>query len=368
VTLSLASLLVPKTSDQWFATYLGILELVGLPTTSWGPKSVPVRILRALSDGTAEVSLTVSQITRGGYSELAEDEWLTLRSRSQYENEREPPVATEGVVTLVDDGGGPHTIAVGSIRVKSSTDRFYVNTTDGGGTLALDGTLAITIKAEEPGTAYNVAGSELELVTSLPTVELDVASDWITISGTDGETDARLRDRNRTKWGTLGTGSPPLAVANWVLAGVPNVTKVSVQDWNPLGDGTVQVVLATDSGPASPADVAAAQAIFNGKRVSGSSVVAVAADPVTVDVVATVYVPSASKAAAQAEVVRKFAELTAQLAIGGTIYRSKLIDVLHAADKGVRNVVLTTPSADATALSFDEVATFNIAGVAWVGV
>lgn len=355
---TLAELLVPLSTADVRTTLLGLLETVGFPTSSWKATSVPILLIDATSELVADLSLKVSLLARGGFSELAQDEWLTLRSRSQYEHEREAATATIGTLTLTDGGGGPYVIAAGSLVAVSTTGLRYRNST--GGTLLLNDTLDLEFTSVAVGEAYNVAGGTItELETPLAGVTIAAAADWITTAGSDGESDARLRARNAAKWATLATGSPAAAWIAWILDGVPGVSKVAVRDDNPLGDMTVQIVLATASGPASAADVAAAQVIIDAREPIGSQIEAIAASPLAITVTGTVYVRAAQRSSAEAAVVAAFADLTEELDMGETVYTSKLIDVIHTSSGGVRNVVLTAPAADVTLLP-TEIAVFTL--------
>lgn len=364
MTTSLADLLETPTAEDVKETVLGILETVGFPTSSWKPTSVPIRLIDAFAEVAADVSLAVAAIARGVLLELAEGEWLTLRADDSYQVERQPAVATIGTITLTDGGGGPYVIAAGSLIAVSDTGQRYRNST--GGTLALNGTLDLEFTAEAVGEAYNVAGSTVtELSTPLAGVTISAASDWITTAGSDGESDDRLRERCRTKWATLATGSPAAAYVSWILDAAPNITKVSVRDDNPYGEASVQVTCATATGPASVADVALAQAAVDAKRPIGSYVEAVSAATLTITVTGTVYVRAAQSMAAQAATVAAFAELTEVLEIGETVYYTRIIDTIHATS-GVRNVVLSAPTAD-TSLTPTQVAVFDL-DLTWVAV
>jgi uncharacterized phage protein gp47/JayE len=361
---SLSDLLSTPTSDEVKSTLLGMLETVGFPTSSWKPTSVPIRLLDATSEVIADLGLKVAILARAGFSELAEAEWLSLRSEDSYQNTRQPAVATVGTITLTDGGGGPYVIAAGSLIAVAETGQRYRNIT--GGTLALNDTLDLEFRAEAVGESYNVAGSTVtELATPLAGVTISAASDWITTAGSDGETDARLRERNRTKWATLATGSPASAYVAWILDAAPNISKVSVRDDNPLGQQSVQVVCATGTGPASAADVALAQAAIDAKRPVGTLLEAISATSATVTVTGTVYVRAASLVAAQAAAVAGFAALTEELEIGATVYLSRIIDTIHTSS-AVRNVVLTAPGGD-TALTPLQVATFSL-NLTWTAV
>ena len=85
------------------------------------------------------------------------------------------------------------------------------------------------VRAESPGTAYNVSGSTLLLTPVSPAlagVTVTAASDWIAPSGTPEESDASLRARCRLRWSTLGRGATLEAYQyNALTAGVAAITR-----------------------------------------------------------------------------------------------------------------------------------------------
>lgn len=363
---TLGELMTPLERADISDTILELLEASGFPTTSWHTYSVPRRLIDAFSQVLADVSLWISWAARGGVLELAEDNgWLDLAA-SWYEVERYQAERTVGTITLTDAGGGPHVIAVGSVVVQSDSGLYYRNTT--GGTLLLNDELDLEFRAEAAGEASNVPGGTIStLITSLSTVTVANAADWITTPGRDLERAEDLITRCKAKWGTLGTGSPALALESWAMEAAPAVTKVTVRDDNPIGNATAQVVLATGAGPASAVDVITVQAIIDTKRAVGSVVEAIAATSHPITVTATITVRAASRLVAEAEVIAAFAAFVRDNPIGETVYRAQLVELLMSGT-GVKNVDLSTltPAADVT-LGPLEVATITLS-LTWIEV
>jgi hypothetical protein len=369
---TLGELMTPLSREDVERTTYELLAAVGFPTTAWGTYSVPRRLISAFSEVVSDLSLWVSWTARGSVLALAEDNgWLDLLGSGWYKETRFEAAQTVGTVELEDHGAGPHTITVGAVVVKADGgELYYRNTT--GGTLTLNGTLDVTVAAFEPGEAYNVPGGTIETVTTGPaTVTVSNAADWISTSGRERERAVDYVSRCESKWGTLGTGTPALALESMARTAAPGITKVTVRDDNPIGNATAQVVCASGSGPASAADVALVQAAIDPKRAVGSVIEAVAATALTVNVVATLRVEAASRAAAEAQIIQAFSDYQRDLPIGGSaagiLYRSQIVELLMSGD-GMIDVDLATllPSGN-TAIGPVEVVAFNL-DLSWIEV
>ena len=93
---------------------------------------------------------------------------------------------------------------------------------------------------------------------------------WITVQGTDNQSDTSLHIANETKWATLAIGAPTAdRYINTVIKADPSLEDIVVNGSNPRGPGTVDVYVSTLLMTASVAQIAAisgsVQAIdFNG--------------------------------------------------------------------------------------------------------
>jgi phage-related baseplate assembly protein len=162
------------------------------------------------------------------------------------------------------------------------------------------------------GAAYNVAPGSINFFSRgvLPGVTVTNPVDWLTRyasgqAGTNEETDDQLRDRDRSKWGTLGTGSPERAYRYWAQTASQSVKKVAVFTNLDLFDsGRVDVFVAGNSGAVGPAVVAAVQNYIAPQQVGGSLIpetakcVVSSAVQVNVNVTATIFVQAAYNTAA----------------------------------------------------------------------
>ncbi len=361
---TLEELLTVPTSDENLAAYLTQATAAGFPATSWQSGSVPRTLLEIEATTHAALRESIREIASGGLLDLATGGWLTLLAASQFDLARTAAVKTQGLATLTAAAGaGPYTITARTLWISDASDRRYTNAT--GGTLSTGGTLQLTWEAEYGGAAYNVAnGAITTMVTPLAGVTVanpnPGTGSWITQSGADEEADAALRSRCRNRWALLGTGSTVDAYTYWALAGSNEVRRVSVREHDNLGvtaDGHVSVIMAGSTGGVSGAAVTAVTSYIAARRPLCATVHVASATTKAVTVSGTATVAIAFSAAAKAAVSTNLTSLASEIAIGGTVYKSAVIEAVMAAP-GMVNYAPTLPAGD-TALAYNEVVQFT---------
>jgi phage-related baseplate assembly protein len=366
---TLAELLTALTPDAAKTEILGYLSSAGFPVTNWASGGKERTLVETQALLASDLSDLVVAVAAWASLETAEEDALTILARSNFETTRK--VATFAVWTLeLDDSGngGPYTIAAGQLWASSPDGRRYNNTT--GGTLTLGGTLALTFKAESPGTEYN-AGPVTLLTTPLAGVEIS-DNDLLT-SATDEETDAELRARARLQWSTLGTGAMKGAFELRALNADDSIRRVSVRENVPTPGAVLVVVAGTDATASGGAVIAAQNANEDDDvRPLCVTVDTEAAVEHSIAVTATITIESAKQAAAAAALPgllqtllrgQRISEADATL---DAVYRAALVEVLMAPD-GTINAVMTVPAAD-VALADKEIATLGAVTVTWVTV
>ncbi|MBX3131644.1 MAG: baseplate J/gp47 family protein [Polyangiaceae bacterium] len=361
---TLSDLLSEQRKEPVLQALLSLMGALELPVTAW-QEGNPLRLVAdAVSEIYADSSEAVSGIVRGGFLGLAEGAWLTLLARHNYEVERKP--ATYARVTAIltaAPASGPHTIGQGDLWASTADGRRFVNVT--GGTLGVGGTMALEWQAETAGPGHNVADHTVTtLVTQLAGVAVaNPGPDSLTEAGVDAESDARLTERCRQQWGTLGIPTGAGLVA-WAIEASLGVTRAWVDAQNPDGPGTVRVYCANDDGAALAGAVAAVQAFYDAGRTPVSAVyTALPAVERVVPVVAVVYAHSATAPTVLACATAVETYFRA-LPIGGDVipalaparlFRDQ-IELALLALPGVITVNLVAPAAD-VALLDHEVAT-----------
>lgn len=226
--------------------------------------------------------------------------------------------------------------------------------------------LEVPVKAEFDGAAYNVGQGYIRvLVTHIPGIDaVTNAADWLVEEGADQESDVALRKRYKLRWNELATGSTALAYESWAYQ-VPGVMDVAVNDSNPRGDGTVDVIIASPAGEPTEVLRNTVKAYIDTRRPLCSDVQVIGPTLQTVDLDITLYLypdrGSLTDARTEAErILQKFFTMTdgetdveAQR-IGDDFIRARLISHLMGI-QDVFNVVLTSP-VDDISVAVDELA------------
>uniref|UniRef100_A0A7V4EFU1 Baseplate J/gp47 family protein n=1 Tax=Thermus tengchongensis TaxID=1214928 RepID=A0A7V4EFU1_9DEIN len=342
---TLDELLTPRTRDELRQMLLDELARQGFPLTDFVPGSVARHVaVETPALGLEDLWRTIAQIARGGYLSTAQGPWLDLLAEEFFALERKRATFARGRVRLTASPGfGPYNIQPGDLWLGTADGLLYQNTT--GGLLQSGGQLDVEVQAESPGSRYNVpAGAISILHTPLPGVSATNPPDWLLEAGRDEETDEELRERCRIRWAELGGGATRHAYEFWALTAHPAVTKVRVLDDHPRGQGTVDVVVWGEGGLGADV-VAQVDAYIQERRPLTANVLVYAATPRVVSVVATIAVRAGYLSAAQSQVAGELATLQQEMPIGGTLYRSRLIEALFARPHVV-NVALATPNAD----------------------
>lgn len=351
MALSLAQLLTPSSEDESLAAILVILDGLGFTATAWEEGSVQRTLIQLLARLHSNASNVTLAITKGRYNDTATGDWLSLKSRSDFDNERIAAVATRVKMTLSDPlSVGPITVVTSQLVAKDPAGATYRNIE--GGTIPLGGSLTIQFDAEVPGSSDPAS---LELTTPLAGISAERATvDPIVRPGAAAEGDERLRTRNRSKWATQAYAEPADAYIAWALAASPSITRAFVDDQNPRGPGTLDIYCAGPSGPVpGPVLVTVIDYIEGNvdgisRRPLASDVQAFSAGSASVSITGTLYVsPSYSLTATRDTVYAAITALLETLPVGGTVLLAELYEtIMNVA--GVTNVHLTAPTGDIT--------------------
>lgn len=351
MALSLAQLLTPSSEDQSLASIISILDGLGFSASDWETGSIQRTLIQLLARLHSSASNTTLAITKGRYNDLAEGDWLSLKSISDFDNTRVQAVATNVKMTLSDPlSVGPFSIIANQLACTDQDGFSYRNTSSG--TLPLGGTLELTFLAEIPG---RTQPTSLELSTPIAGVTAVISPvDPVVVPGADPEADDRLRTRNRAKWATLAYAAPEDAYVAWALAASASVTRAWVDDLNPRGPGTLDLYVAGPTGPV-PSPVLTTvldyiQGAIDGiyRRPLGSDVHVVNAGSASVPITGTLYVlPAYSTTAVRDAVYAAITAYLQTLPVGGTVLLAQLYETSMTV-AGVRNVRITAPTTDTT--------------------
>lgn len=364
-----AALQTATTADAYLTQILATLAANGFPVTAWQSGNAGRTLARADAEALADLRAVVAEVAMGGFLDAATGDWLTLLAAGLFDLDRIVATYAVGQVTLTCSASvGPYNITAAGLVVSDGTRRWR-STNTSTLVLASGGTLTLEVKAESPGTAYNVSGSTITVLVSpsLAGVTVSAVSSWLTTSAVGEETDADLRVRCRLRWSTLGRGANLDAYEyNALNAGQSSVTRAQTVSGG--GNGTVTVYVAQSAATATSPQVAAVQAYLDTVKPMTDTVTVTAATAITVNVTATIYVLAASDSTANRTLATD--ALTAYingLALGDATVDSVKIGAAFYAAAGVRDVDVTTPSGD-TVISAGQVAVPGTYTLTWTTV
>jgi uncharacterized phage protein gp47/JayE len=361
--LTLKTLLTPATFEEMKQELANRFATAGFPVSSWQPFSTGRTLTEGESSALADLGQLLGQIAAGGFLDYASGGWLDLLGKNLYGLTRKPGLPTLGQLELSDDGGvGPVDVKPGKLLAQSG-GLFYRNVD--GGTLALNGTLALTWQAVAIGAEYNASnGATFELSTTIPGVSLapkplTLGGSWISQQGINPETDPAYRTRCRTRWPTLGGGASIEAYTSWALTASDEVSSVAVFAHTPL-PGQVSIFLAGAGGPVSPGAVAAVQAYLTPARipVCVEALVDTAAT-FSLVIAGTVLVKASRYVTASSRIQKRLQKLVGDMPIGGSLTSGQIIQAIMDADPGVVDVSLESGDTD-YALSPSQVAVLGL--------
>lgn len=327
-------------------------------------RAMPEIVSRIEADGeAAKVSLAKGAFLSTAATLTTAPGWMYLLAEDYYDLEVDPAVATLGKMRFAATAtAAASTIGVGGMVVRygvGTAQRLYQNTEPF--TPVPGDAVLVPMAAQVAGSAGNIGNNAtLYLVTAYPGLSvtnppISGTSSWITTRGRDVEALPVLADRCRARWADLAEGTAAEKFARLVRlaftsAGLTNpITRIYVDDTNPLGPGSVRIFLATDSGPASVDEVARVQAYIETRWAVGQGAfVAAAASTLNIAVTGTIKGPTDS-ASALVQASAALLALEPTYAIGGAVvYLEQIRSALLTGTTGAVNVTLTAPAADTT--------------------
>ena len=309
---------VELTADEVKQSSLLLLDDVGFSATSWQPFSQAALHLELNAEFRVESSKIAVFLKEAFLLATATGETLTRLARSNYDIERNAAGETQIYFVLAcDAANGPHSIDLGELTfTHTASEVTYRNIDDGilayPATLPTSGSLEILFEAEVAGSSGNIANADtaddvaVELTTSLSGVT--ITSYALEVSGTDEESDDRLRERCMLRWARnlARLGLIDEGVKASALEAAPAVATVAVNSTNPRGQGTFDVYVAGLDTTASAQDVSDVQLAIDlqtfGRNNTPKTCLVYAAPEVALDITGIVYYTGATEAVVSAAV------------------------------------------------------------------
>jgi phage-related baseplate assembly protein len=263
--MTIDELTTPATVEEMRDAIYAAIAAQGLTTTTWKPGAVVRTIVAGLAVVLSAFSQLAALVTKSGFLELAEDDWLTLVAHFVYGVDRDAGAFATGAVNVSNASGNVYSGGPGDLVFSNpTTGKTYRNTqsyTIGAGASGV----SLPIQAIEIGTASSSASAA---ITALVTTLLGVTvTNPIAVIGRDPELDPALRARCYEKTGTLSPAGPSDAYS-FVAKGAKRTDESAIGVTRvrsiPDGSGGLAVYIANASGAiVDSGDIAAVQAAID---------------------------------------------------------------------------------------------------------
>ena len=344
--IDFATLITGKSADTIYNEALAAVVAAGTRITNWRTGG-PYKTLLSVEARALELLYQLAAaFASGAYLDTAVGVWLTALGADLFQAPRQPSTSATYDVTLTTSAGaGPYTLAPGAVIVSTSSGLKYRAVNPGNLTLPANGSVVVPVKAESPGSRYNVSGAAITGFDAPNLLGVTVTAATSTAAGADEEGDDRYKERLRAKWATLGAAGTENAYRYWALNASPEVTQVAVlSNWHSgvMTPAWVTLLVCGDGATISDAALALVNAALLPPL--GYNAEALKATAQAVTLTATAYVPSAYLAEAAGKITTSLEALRRRTPIGGTVYRSQIVDAIHYEPGKVRNVVVTAPT------------------------
>jgi uncharacterized phage protein gp47/JayE len=318
VPLSLFDVQTPLARDSIRSLLLSLLDAAGFPVDAWQDEGSARALVEMAAQLGAEQSKPVALLAKMPFLDTSEADFLSAKLKSDFDEERNPAVATVMPVRLVNAGSTTYSKNAREIILTSSSGRTYSNVA--GASVTAAATTIVNFVAEVAGAAGNVPAQTMQLTTPLAGVTAIFDGGFIT-AGADEESDPAARERARTKWATLRTEKIRAGITNLVRTAAPSVTGHSIDDENPRGPGTLDVYLAGDNATAGSGDVTLVQTALDGALFGTGTDepagLAIAAPTLALDLDATVYVRGVTEEAALTALTAAWQAFLVTVPVGG---------------------------------------------------
>jgi hypothetical protein len=355
--------------DEWKKSIYDLLASVGVSTTTWQPWAPTRALIHVIAIVLFAFSTLVSQIARGGYVGLASRPWLILIAKYRYGIDDIPQKTfATCTLSLVNSGTGVFNPGPGQwIFENPTTGAQYTNNATF--SLGVGGTATVAVTCTRQGAVgSSPVGTITKIVTSASGVSVTNTTPAIGLEDATVEEIAALivaRRDSRSTNGPRGAYDYDARTAKRVDGSPIGVNRVRV--YAP-GDGTVNVYVATASGPVTgdqntpSSDLGRIRlAILEGAETQGVQPNVFTATAVDFQVIYEVWVYSdidltgfdvgtTAAEKIQARIFQRLSEFTARTPIGGfdaddtnKIFEDAIQVVIGQVSNSIYRVKINTP-------------------------
>ena len=325
----------------------------GFAISDWRSGGVFYTLLSIVLWIKIELFIFLRKVLSNLFLKTAEETWLELKA-ADFNLARKAATKAQGLITLSrTETGEAVSVSAGTVfKTAAGADGKalrYLATADAVMAAGV-ASVQVPVMAEETGAAYNVAAGKItSCIIHLPTISgITNAAGWLTAEGSDEEDQEAFRRRCLGAWDSLAVGA---TAARYKAAAeaVEGVLFVTVDDDHPRGQGSVDVVVTSPTGTATPALLAAVEAAllpvtgnYDNVLVKSSTVTEQA---ITLTITMAGGVSQAGVADRAEASIREFMALPGDREVN-KLYRADLIYLIKRDVPNAVNVSVITPATD----------------------
>ena len=343
---------VPSTEQLMEETKAKLADK-GFPVTNFQSGGVFYTLLNIFFQIKTELLLLLRTVLNNIFVSHATGLWLELLG-ANYSIWRKRAVKARGMVTLTRSAKYPVVKITKGHVFKSDMDASgqelrYIATD----TVILQNgqtSCQVPVEAERVGSVFNVPeGIIRNSLTHLESIEqITNTAGWLTREGADQEDFEALRSRIKSAWADLSSIAIRQKYQNTCEA-VPGVLLARIDDEHPRGQGTVDAIITSTAGAATPTLLAKVAAALEKIRGPYDDVLVKSSQTVAQDIAVVLQIPGNIDEAGLEQ--KAIAIITKALSVSkdrnlNELYVSDLIYQLRAGIPLLRNVNVTTPTAD----------------------
>ena len=255
---SVTTLFTVENAATIFKAGIEVANALGLPVSSWRAGDPTRSLYKFTAQKLAALDGVSGKFIKAGFLSTAVGDWLTVLAFEVYNVTRGAATYADPTVTVKNTGGGFYEIEPGDLTFKNSaTGKTYHNTN--AGTLSAGATVVFDLVADEAGSDSSASENEVdELVTTL--LGVVVQSSTVGLAD-DQESDDELKSRCQASLGALSPNGPADAFEFIALSSdyTGNTSVNRARAFAGGGNGTVTVIVASQSGAADAAAITAVQ-------------------------------------------------------------------------------------------------------------
>lgn len=340
--------------DMLAAELVEGLKQKGFVITNFNSGGIFYTLVMIVVQVRVELTKLLRSLLNTLYVRHADSDWLGLLA-ADFSKERKAAVKTQGIVTLYRDPASEMTTVVPLGTV------FYTDTDINGEKLRFfstekvmaskgTGTLQVPVEAEIEGSKYNIPSGQItQCMMHLEGVKrISNDTDWISREGSDIEDWESLRERTLGAWDLLAT-MPTAAKYKNICEAVEGVLHVTVDQLHPRGQGTVDIIVTSTAGEATPELLQKVRKAADGIKAPDDDVLVKSAVTMAQDIVLQVILPKLVSDEGIEDRVVSVVTNYFKISRDRNLYEFIQYDLLYAIKNSVpliKNVKILTPQED----------------------